>query len=226
MADTHGLQPVRTLAPGDVLVGVLDDTTNQIDPRDIRALAAVTDTVTLEQSSAAALNATVTGSTLTLIAADDGSLNANIVGIVTAQQSVPGDLLVEVSGTVLDNILAALGGAGTNLASYDSSDLAKAGDPGDDDSAGPQTLTVTSGKTLVMSNIACSSTGAARFEVKIGVAASEVTKYVAFVSESSPTFVIKCGGYEVPDTEQVIIIKKNLDKKALTSYSTISYFEK
>jgi len=245
MSDTHGKQPVESLDAGDVLVGVLDDTVTRIDPRDIRALDDGTDTVTLVQPTAANLQATVVGTLeainpigtvgnlnatvagtleITNPIGTVADLNATVTGTVNAEQTTPADLKIEVSGQVLTDILAALGGGGSNLTKYQSLDLDKSGDP--NDSLTTTALTVTSGKVLVMQSIVVGMTRACRFDVLIGPAASEVSKYVVFASETTPLFVLNCGGFEVADTDQVIITMTNLSNKATTGYSSINYFEK
>jgi len=238
MADAHGKQPIRTLndvgGAADVVIGVLDDADNRIDPRDVRALtgsdlvtaanpvgtiadlnATVAGTVTVEQATAADLNATVVG-TVTAEQAVAGDLNATVTGTLTVQNTTTPSLLKsEVSGAVLDDILAAIGGSALNTAVHLKATLAAG--------ATDANLTVTAtGGVLVLTNVVCASTAAARYEVKVDGA----IKWVGFTSESTPSIIIDCGGFEVPITKIVLVTMKNLDNQTLDLYGSINYYQK
>lgn len=68
-----------------------------------------------------------------------------------------------------------------------------------------------------------SASGKARFEIKFGPTASEVSKYVFFNSTANPNVMIDLKApITLAATDTLIIEKKNLDNQAQDLYSTIN----
>jgi len=83
---------------------------------------------------------------------------------------------------------------------------------------------VTGGKTLRLSKVTVSASGATKAEVQVGPVASLVTKAVKFGSPSSPNIVFEFNPpIEIPDTGTgtVRVIRRNDDHQAMDVYSTI-----
>ena len=246
MADTYGKQPIRTTDSGDVEVGVLDASNNRVDPRAIRALTS-SDTVTAVQSTAANLKVAVSDSSGTAISTSN-PLSTDIIvsgaaidprsiraltssDTVTAAQSTAANLKTAISdssGTAISStnglyVVPTTGavwnvvitGGATTIPDYDGSVAA-----GNGGAAVNHDYTNSTGSTVRINSVVISATTSSSYYVQIDPTGSAgyTTKWVGFVSESMPSFVIDTSDDHLANGGKIRIIKTNT-AKAATSYS-------
>lgn len=89
------------------------------------------------------------------------------------------------------------------------------------DASATQTYTV-SGGDLKLKQVHCSSSGRARFEIKVGPAGSEVTKRVLYASSSNnnPVFDLR-SPITVPSGDNVLVVKTNTDTQPQDLHSLV-----
>jgi hypothetical protein len=126
-----------------------------------------------------------------------------------------GDVTTPAAGStneLLTEVLAAVGGAGTDVALYSADSTAGNG------GTSTYTSAALAADTKLLS-VVCSASVYATFLIQVDPAGGTawVTHWMAVTSESSPTVNVDCGGFSVPAGGKVHILKTNYNK-AVTSY--------
>lgn len=91
------------------------------------------------------------------------------------------------------------------------------------DATDTHSYTVPVGKTLLLSQVLCSASGRAKFEIAVGAASSEVTKGVRFTTASNgdSDWTLNTKPLKVVAGDNVLITRTNRDNQAQDLYTTI-----
>lgn len=81
---------------------------------------------------------------------------------------------------------------------------------------------VTAAKVLKLKAVHCSASGAAHYEIKVGLPAAEVTKAWVFLTAANPNFKWELSEpIDVPATHRVIVIKQNKENQTMDLHDMI-----
>jgi hypothetical protein len=232
MADTQSSLPVRTIANGDVLVGVVDTSDARINPATEGGNLATLAAVDFAKESGGNL-ASIAGHATTLAAVDfakesGGNLAATATNTGSINTKLPASLGAKNSSGSLSVTVAT---DQTPMPVYVTTSVPSAPVVDFKTDAGvvtnnASTHTYSPATKFVLNNVQASGSGRIKVEVKVGPTGSETTRWVGFNSASEPNVYFDASDYSIPGADttgwSVVVIVTNLEvSKPQDLYSTI-----